>query len=845
MLLRLAARGLLRRRGRYALTAAGIALGVAATLGVATANATVDRGLQRRVERVTGKADVTANIVNPDSPLTTELVHRLNTIPGVKAAASGGGFPLMYLWPDRPINQSTSAGRMVQGINSEAIQHLYRLDRSSGRAPRAGAMEIAVPRSIARQQRISLGMRVPAFWGQPGQQSPTRGDLHVVAILPDEDVGLRSGIFLTGRPRIGQLPEKVSYTSLETIEANVGTPKIFSISIFLERGEDPLTWILRHEREFPTVAFRWQGEVRRTLEGVRRALGAVAALALFIGAFLIYLTFLTAVAERTRLYGTLTALGATSGQVAGVVLAEATALGVVSSLAGVAMGIGLAELIIGRLSMLVGLSAPPLLVPRAWTAVAFGTGIATTILAALIPARRASRVSPVDAMRGLADQESDRSRAWAAGLALMLAGVGLAVSPRGFPTYGLRNIGYVFLPLGAVLLVPAIFSPLARLIGRVAGRVARGMGPVAVMHLVKQRRRSAYTLALIMVVLAVTMTMGAAASSIRRTVTETLAKRFGADVQVYGGTIDEREEDLDVKVSRIPGAGRITALRFSQASVPGLGAPARVVVIDPDTFFAIAGFIWLQGSDAGARAALALDNSILMSDLAAKRTDKHLGDKVVIAGRRFRVAGTYQSIDNNPELIAGLAAGRAWFGAGRPQSVLVSAAPGAGANQLESNIRRALPFAYVQTFAQLKAQVTRNINSYLTVFFGILFVAWLVGMLGLANTLAMSVITRFREIGVLQAVGADRGHLRGMVMTESITLSAVALVLAIPLAYLITALLSTLSRTGTDGNTIPFVSPLPWAPWAGAAALLVGLVAAMAPARRASRIDPVAALRTE
>jgi putative ABC transport system permease protein len=194
----------------------------------------------------------------------------------------------------------------------------------------------------------------------------------------------------------------------------------------------------------------------------------------------------------------------------------------------------------------------------------------------------------------------------------------------------------------------------------------------------------------------------------------------------------------------------------------------------------------------------------------------------------------------------GVRDGHAFLNSGEPFGYLANVRKGANAGAVASRITQAFPQQKlaVQTSADVKAQARNQIGTYFKIVYAILLIAAIVGLLGLANTLAMSVLQRFREIGILRAIGVTRSQTWRMVLVESSTMGLTAFVLSFPLAWLLTFMVVKATSTGF-GFAMPTVYPWLWIPAVAGFGVLISVVAAIAPGRRAARLQVVTALQYE
>lgn len=863
-------RNLMRRKLRYALTALGIVLGVANVFGVFVANATTNRALSEGSRSFFGSADV---VVSPEETDAQEskrtlippsfsdaILERLRKLEGVEDAG-----------PRSPTFVGLEARKgWLQPVRQED-------DRSSEREPSVTLAGVGV--ALATRERVLESGRVFTPGADEAFVSRQAADRLGKAIGDEIEIRARETVRLeivgTYTSEYADYPEVLIDRAV--MNSVFGTKGVGATYIYLEDEVAPDVWVVDHQHDFPKLRMQYSGiprEFREFLDVIQGSLAGAATVALFVGAFLIYLTFTMTVVDRTRLYGTLHAIGATEAQVRRAVLGEALALGVAATALGLALGLVLAAGLVRIVSGVVGIGRPQMSVTPGAVAAGLAVGVVATFIGALTPARRAGRISPVDAIREATVTASRVSKAWVLGIACVAMGLAIHAwnQEQSRVTAGPSSIApTLFLLLGAVLLVPLVVPLLARGVRAVTRRVAPGLGDVAVMHLVRERTRSAYTLGLVMVVLAMIMTLGAAHGSLGGVVERWVETRFGADLLVYG---DRLRADHTDRVGDIDGVRAVTAAGFDRVRVVGPTAQRvhNLIVIDPDTFFDVAGFPWANGEDSSVKRALSRGGSVVLPATTAVRLGLERGDSVNLrtrqGPRRFELAGTFASIAAGPEIgfVAGVKDGRTLFAMSDPNVLYIGFEKGARPRDVTRSIETALAgsnaprgvqfgesnaprghsyggFFFV-TGSAIKAQARQVVDGYLRLFLAVLLVGMVVGLVGLANTLTTSVLLRYREIGTLQAVGASPDGVRRMIAVESGALVLVALGLAVVLG----ALLSRVILSG--GNALlgfrpPYVFPWAWLPALAVLALVVAVTAAVAPARRAARLTPIEALRYE
>lgn len=838
----LGSKSLAHRKGRSVLTGAGIVLGVAIFFGVLVSNATTQDGVDQLIEDFTGRADV---VVDSQGAFGTYMpaatLPQLQALPDVELAA--GGFGLGVVAPTKTRgddDEDEPAEFFMRGIVPAEEQKLQRYQIEDGRFFTPGAPEMVVTHALIDDVPMKIGERVPITTAA-GRKTVT-----VVGILAK--VGAGRGLSGPG-----------SFTSLETARAFAGEGDVYGgISLVLSRGTDVDRWISAHEDDIEGLGFQNADDLAQGFKSFLAVFGTFltffAFLTLFVGAFLIYLTLSMAVIERTRMYGTLRALGATRKQVRRVVLTEAIALGAFSTLIGLLVGLGLAKILIALTANLFDLSLPGITITPPTVVLAVAIGLLVTLISSLVPAVRAGRLAPVEAMKGDYAGETKLSRSWMVGIVVFVFSLGIALATSGTEegASAVTPIAVMGLLLGTLLLVPLLLRPLAAVLGRITNRIARGVGEVAVLHLVKERSRSAYTLGLIMIVMSMLFASGGLYLSVRGVIDEIVDRQFGADFFIEGnGPLDP---SLEEKIRARPDIAQVSGLRFGYAKAPGQDDDHEdvfLLMIDPATYFDLSSFFWKDGGDDSAEEALSRGGAVLLPSTYATETKLERGDTFRLKTRRGELAFTVAAIHLNdpgpPRITLGLPDARKYFDANKPLGLLADVEPGRDVDRvkdaIEDGIGRDVGLR-IETAADQKEQARMQVGRYFQIVYAILLVAAIVGLLGLANTLAMSVVRRFREIGILRAIGVTRSQMWRMVLVESTTLGLVAFVLSLPLGWIMTALVLRATSKGF-GFEMTTVYPWSWIPLVAIFGLVCAVVAAIAPGRRAARLEVVTALQYE
>jgi putative ABC transport system permease protein len=566
-----------------------------------------------------------------------------------------------------------------------------------------------------------------------------------------------------------------------------------------------------------------------------------AAIALFVGAFVIWNTFSIMIGQRTRELALTRALGASSGQVFRSVLAEAVIVAAVASLAGLALGLALAKGLAALLgSFGLGLPVSGLELPVAELAVAFGTGVAMTVVASLAPAYRATRVAPVQAMRDPAPEPARFSpRRLTGGLAVTAAGViTLSAGIFGGGGIALTGAGAAVAFIGITVLAPVVVRPLAYLAGAPLLRLPGRVGLLARGNTMRNPKRTSATAAALMIGLAVISAVAVLVSSARAQITAqvTAASRTDYYVQATGGTSGLTPQ-LAAAISRVPGVRAVTEVRQSTATVAG-STNRNVDGVDPA---AIPGFTSL-GVTSGSVSALSGAGTIMVSSPVAAGHGWHVGSLVQA---QFGAYGSYQlrlvAIFANTGPLSAYLVSHATLAADsgvRTDTVDLVQAPSSAHGGLQAALA-GYPGAQLLDQKGYIGSQTSVLNSLLTLVTAMLILAIVIALLGVVNTLALSIVERTREIGLLRAIGMRRGQLRLMVAAESMIISVIGALLGIVLGLgLGAALAISLTRSGGATVAIPAGQLIIYVLATGAA----GVLASLGPARRAARLNMLEAI---
>ncbi|MEZ5126652.1 MAG: FtsX-like permease family protein [Thermoleophilia bacterium] len=580
---------------------------------------------------------------------------------------------------------------------------------------------------------------------------------------------------------------------------------------------------------------------------------AFAGVSVFVGAFIIFNAFSITVAQRRREFAMIRALGASRRQVLASVVGEALTLGVLASALGIAAGLGVAKGI-NALFKALGADIPTAgiaLEPRT-ILIAVLVGVGVTLLSALVPALRATRVPPVAAMQEGAALPPTRFSKSGTAIALAFTALGGGSLAYGIFSDGGTNGRLLFMGLGALLLFVAIamlskfaVRPASRVIGWPIERLAPISGRLARDNAGRNPSRTAATAAALMIGLAMVVFVAVFAQAMKGSFGGAISKSTRADLVAQDQTAYLTVPQSAVRhLESVPGVEAAAGVAWAQFEVKG-GGIMSVNAVDPAVWPKVWGHDWRRGGSDALFGRLDA-HSVILEDGSPIAAKVEAGDTITVtsqAGKKatLTVLGFYRdqmaytgmmvSLDTFRELGVPTAAGM----------TLVRTDGGAETRAAVQKALGEFPTQKVQTKTEYLDGVNKQVDQILTMFYGLLAMSVIISIFGIVNTLVLSVHERTREIGMLRAIGASRRQLGQMVRYESVITAVIGGVLGtlvgIAMAYVI------VTQMGGDG----LVFSLPWLQLGVFLALtvVVGVVAAVLPARRAAGTRILEAIRYE
>ncbi len=604
-------------------------------------------------------------------------------------------------------------------------------------------------------------------------------------------------------------------------------------------------------------AERNSNQIRDDLGFLRIALLVFAFVALLVGAFLIFNTFSITVAQRVTEFGMLRTLGASRTQILSSVVIEALVIGVLGAIIGLIGGFAIAKGL-NALFVAIGIDLPTtgLVIKDRTILAALAIGIVVTLVSSLIPALRSTRVPPIAAMQALELPRSRRRGIVYAALAALLGAAGMAMllialfgGASGGSAAGLIGAGAVAVILGVSLFSPRLVRPLASLAGRPLELARRLTGRLARENTQRNPARTAVTAAALMIGLAVVAFVTVFAAGIKSSIATAVDDSFQGDLVIQNtdgfSPISPRAA---AAARRIPGVELVSTMRAAQAKVVGAGGKPRVSALSPDAGEVIT-IDWTEGGPATLRRLT--DRQVILDESFADGEGLEVGDSIRFLtqiGRRpkLEVVGEFE---DRAELFGSAIVTQTLMARQFDQhdDILdfVKLAPGANAEKVQAELiktmDREFPTAEVRNQQELKENQEEQVNQLLGLIYALLALAVIVSLFGIANTLALSIHERTRELGMLRAIGMSRRQVRTMIRYEAVITALIGALLGMVLGVIFAALIA--QPLKDEGFVLSY--PIGTLIVMLVLAAFAGVIAAIAPARRASRLNVLEALQYE
>jgi putative ABC transport system permease protein len=592
-----------------------------------------------------------------------------------------------------------------------------------------------------------------------------------------------------------------------------------------------------------TVAGELSSAVSNALSFLSTALLVFALIALFVGAFTIFNTFSITVGQRTRELALLRMVGASRRQVFRSVLGEAVLVGLAASVIGLGLGV-LAALALKALLGAFGITLPsaPLVFEVRTVVVAVAVGVGVTVISAIGPARRAVRIAPVTALveNRVAQPESLRRRVTIGGIAAS-GGIVALVAGLTAPAILLVGVGALAVFIAAGMLAPLVARPMAGMIGRPLAVLLGAPGRLGRENSLRSPRRTAQTAAALMVGIALVSAIAVLGASLSQSARSNLDSAVTAD-DIITGPSSGFSTSIGAAVSRIPGVSTVTNVYKGQFELRG--SLSTLAAVTPTGLDRTVHLAITAGSGVPALAA----DRLLIDTTIASAQHLSVGSVVPVTfvqtgHATMRVGGIYKANPLIGSYVVGAGFFLSHFHNPLPVAVLVSTQP--GAQHVETAINNYLgvyPNVGVQSRGQFEQAQQHTVNQELGLIYVLLALAIVVALIGIVNTLMLSMFERTHELGLLRAVGMKRRQVRAMIRSEAVIIALFGAVIGEVIGTALgVAFAASLGPQGITAIAIPYASLVGFL----VLAAVLGLAAASWPARRAARLDVLAAIAAE
>ncbi|MEV5486124.1 MULTISPECIES: ABC transporter permease [Streptomyces] len=851
-MLRNALRNVLAHKARLIMTALAVLLGVAFVSGTLVFGDTVTNAYRSAAATNLRDVAVSVRAVDDSGPggadrqrttvLDATLARKIRALPGVAAARpTVNGQATLAAKDGRPVNADNNWQNLAINYQPGKDGKDSRFPLKEGRGPVAEG-ELALDAKTAEKAGYRIGDTVRFATNGPTLTKK------LVGIVSTDDPRVTAGatLALFDTPTAQKLYLHPGQFDEIAIAANPGTD---------ERAlTDQVRTLLPTKGAQATsgadLAAELSGQITQDNSAFAKMLTVFAGIALFVGAFIIANTFTMLIAQRSREIALMRAVGASRRQVVRSVLIEATLLGLVASVGGFALGLGIATAMVPLLNT-TGAALPdgPLVISPATVASSLAVGVLVTVLAAWLPSRKAAKIAPVEVLSSVDQAPPARALLIRNVLGTLLTGAGVLVmlyvsTQTDFNSLvQIAMLGSGLTMSGMIVLAPLLSRPLIALAGKVTTRLFGVSGKLARQNALRNPRRTAATASALMIGLALITGLTVAGHSMQQATYKALGS-LAVDYVISNRSDRGLDVDTADKVTRVPGVA--AAVPITSARLDTKGGHVLITGTEPKAFGRAAQLDFRAGSPHAIG-----PGKIAVSDAFAEKAGLKAGDTIdagTDAGRaekkRLTVVGIYANTSAAGGAVGTLADVLPYSGTKKLGKVLVKAEPGKAVG-LERTIRAALgdsPLLNVQSQEQLIKSYSGQLTAALNMLYGLLGMAVVIAVIGVVNTLAMSVFERTREIGMLRAIGLDRSGIRQMIRLESVVISLFGAVLGIGAGIF----LAWAGGSLLTSSMKEYEMALPWGRLGIflVLALAIGVLAAIWPARRAARLNMLRSIQT-
>ncbi|HEX6343870.1 ABC transporter permease [Umezawaea sp.] len=833
--------GVRARTARLLLSSIAIMLGVAFVSGTLVLGDGITEGMKDEFAKTSRGVDASMSLTGegPESEtgISQAALDKVRGTQGVQGADIRSYVSAALLTAGGKAKPA-SAGPLA------STPELREYDLKDGRFP-ASTTETAVDVRALATTKLSLGQQITLLdendakhsftivgtFAQGANSMSLGGSEHLV-LLPEALTGLSDKV--RGYELVAKAAPGVTQQQLvANLEKTFGGDRAFKFQTGEQLTTETLKQISERSNEFTQLLL------------------AFALIALVVAAMVIYNTFTILVAQRTRELALMRCVGASRGQVFGSVIAEAVAMGFLASVIGLFGGIGVSALmqtVVGSLSgdnTVVRLPVTPTTVLAA-----FGVGVLITVVSAALPARKATKVAPVAALRAQLDSGEEVARTGKLRIAfavlLGLAGAGVVYLGTGMEEEAaliITGSGTMLLLAMVVTLGPVLVGPVNRVLGVVPRALFGVPAKLASGNAGRNPKRTAATTAALMIGVTIVSLVTVVATSAKETASAEVDQRFPADYTVTSSIYSRPlQQDLLDQLTAVPQVAKVAPVAaFAPESEENSQYSAYLEATTPEALGDLVRPKVVSGSITGLE-----DGEVAISSSFAKRGGLAVGGTlpqgVGATKKDLKVVAVVDGIDSSG--IVTLATLNS-FNPDTPgfRSIMVKLKDGVGAEAGRAAVEKVTdpsPIAVIDSAAETKAQLNTQVDQVLGFIWALIGLAVIIALFGIANTLTLSVLERTRESALLRALGLTKSQLRLMLVVESVLMAvmgaAIGLVLGVGFGWILVEALS------SDSFPITFDVPVGQIGVMLLAAVVAAMIAAAMPARRAARTSVVAGM---
>lgn len=849
-------RSLWSHKRRLISTCVAVILGVAFMAGTLVLSATVNRvfddlfgDLGKNVDAVVrGDVLFESDFGGAQRALLDEgVVKKVEAVDGVSAAVgSMQSVNLTLLDSEGDPMGGVGPPTIVGSWDTDESLSSYQIDE--GRAPEKDG-EVVIDRAGVENGKFEIGDEISLV----GPKGTTKLELVGTSRFGDADSAGGSIFVATTLSQAQELAGEPGKVATVSVKADEGVTPDALVSSLRAADLDPKVDVVTGAQASKENA----SDVKEGFSFFSTMLLIFAGIALFVGWFIISNTFNILVAQRTRELALLRAIGASKGQVLGSVLLEAAIIGVVSSVLGFLGGVLLAFAAFAGLEAAgFGLPQTTLVVTPIIALYAMVAGLVITTIAAVFPAIRATRVPPIAALRDVSIDRTGRS--WVrgiGGLLFLILGIVLVL-----PAFGEDPTSSVIPGVGAGLLLlivavlvsgPIIATPVARLVGSPLPKLRGITGTLARQNAMRSPRRTASTASALIIGVALVSFITVFASSAQKSVSSSIGNGFKGDyiiLPVNQFSFAGASPELGPQLAEIDGVKTVTALGIAlgQLELPNGEKPNSIISgVDTKTFPEVFTVKMADGELSDLT-----DDGIIVDAAVAKDQDLKIGDKIKVVAPGDRTKELeIEALGNDPALLGSWTVTRNTVNdlSAEPSDFQLGlvAEPGTDVEALRQPIKDVLkdyPTMKVQDREEFTSGIVQSISTLLNVIYALLAVSIIIALIGIANTLSLSIHERTRELGLLRAVGMTRSQLRSSVRWEATIVALMGTVIGIALGLALSfAMVKALASQGITEFEVP-VSGMVTVVIFGAG---LGILASVRPARKAAKLNVLDAIASE